>query len=283
MRDQEIASESFFGVSPYDEYSAYNMDTEAGPSRPAPLPYDDPYADQPMSYEGEQADNTTKSTHSEREAGSATYRNNDKPHSNRGQPSRGRGRGRDRGRGRGGRKFSDRPSSVHDGAIPRRPQHEQRSLSPASLAIARATGHYPDGSIYQDNSIPQPGVLYPDNPSQFTWQQSPHQNQYVQSAMMNMHPQFMSTPPMNVQPAFPGIQPHINPRFAAAFGINMNFMQQQQGVPFGMYGGGTQHTSPVDAYNSNVWSVPVHSEQGQQTGERGGAGESTTTESAANQ
>ena len=43
MRDQDMA-EDLYGTSPYD--NAYNdMDFGAGPSRPPPVPYDDPYSD----------------------------------------------------------------------------------------------------------------------------------------------------------------------------------------------------------------------------------------------
>lgn len=273
MRDQDIASESFYGASPYDEYSPYNVDGEQGCSRPAPLPYDDPYSDEPVQV---RSTSPTPSTNglSRRGAGpnrSHSRRNEDKPYANQDrrpqrQPRRGMDNSRGRGRGRGhgdGRRHSEK-SSMPDGNSgaqqSSRTQPSRRSLSPASLAIARATGQYSDGSTYQiDQSHPQPHS-YPGTPTQPLWQQpqvQPHFNPYFQNTsfpLMQPHHQFVPQVPANIQPTYPGVQPHINPRFAAAFGINMNFMQQQ-GNAFGEFGNGPH--ANTGGYTSNEWTIPT--------------------------
>ncbi|KAJ7651634.1 hypothetical protein DFH06DRAFT_549148 [Mycena polygramma] len=42
MRDQDL---SYMERNPYDDHSPYDDDFVPGPSRPAPMPYDDPYSD----------------------------------------------------------------------------------------------------------------------------------------------------------------------------------------------------------------------------------------------
>ncbi|RXW22690.1 hypothetical protein EST38_g3166 [Candolleomyces aberdarensis] len=45
MRDQELVDDAFLSRGAYDEHGPYDLDFRApGPSRPAPIPYDDPYA-----------------------------------------------------------------------------------------------------------------------------------------------------------------------------------------------------------------------------------------------
>ena len=269
------------------------MGTEAGPSRPAPLPYDDPYVDEPLkqdNFDTSIRDPPTRDALPNRHMGPDRLHNrrDSKPYTNRGgRPcpdarrtsasgkGRGRGqeqspgqiqrRGRDHERGRGrkdDRRFSEGPASSsvnphqHERSQSAQPR-DRRSLSPASLAIARATGQYSDGSPYQNNYSQSTSTTHPVNSSHHEQSQSPpqpHFNPYFQPSMMQMASNYVPPAPLQIQPAYPGVQPHINPRFAAAFGINVNLMQRQ-GNTFGMYGGGP----PADAhaYNSNGWTVPM--------------------------
>ncbi len=158
--------ESLYQASPFDEYGPYNMDSEAGPSRPAPLPYDDPIrkVQRPASPSSSVMSDAC-SQNDDRSMGNSDHT------TGRGR-GRGRGRGGARGRGRdggpvyrGGR--GDRRGGRGGGDS--RPFYEQRGrerersvsnpprpLSPTSLVIARATGQNPDGSSFQETPpIPQ--------------------------------------------------------------------------------------------------------------------------------
>jgi len=229
MRDQDLMDESLYQASPFDEYGPYNMDSEAGPSRPAPLPYDDPYQ------EVQRPASPSSSVMSD-----ACSQNDDRSVGN-GDHTIGRGRGRGRGRGgargrgrdggpvyRGGR--GDRRGGRGGGDS--RPFYEQRGrerersvsnpprpLSPTSLVIARATGQNPDGSSFQETPpIPQS----PHEPQSAPWNTQGSFVQYAASTQGFNQAQ----PYQQSAPAY--VQPHINPRFASMFGINMNVMQQQQ-------------------------------------------------------
>jgi hypothetical protein len=72
--------------------------------------------------------------------------------------------------------------------------------------------------------------------------------------MMQMHSNTATSSAMQIQPTYPGVQPHINPRFAAAFGINMNFMQQHQySNTTGSNGDSSEAVS--SAYTPNGWNI----------------------------
>ncbi|KAG5637656.1 hypothetical protein H0H81_003733 [Sphagnurus paluster] len=45
MHDQDMIETGNFSRNPYDEHGLYDVEFGAGPSRPAPIPYDDPYSD----------------------------------------------------------------------------------------------------------------------------------------------------------------------------------------------------------------------------------------------
>ena len=206
------------------------MDFGAGPSRPQPIPYDDdPYSD---SYGlPEAVSTTTRQT--------PTVQSSSPPLSTtaargsfeqtrgrgRGMRERGRGRGQDRrrgergrgrGRGRGGQGQYGHARQASSAPDDRRPP-TGRSLSPTSVAIARATGQFGDTPSYQEQSYQQPGdntwgYQYPNQyPSDFGYQQ-------------------------------PYVQPHINPRFASMFGIDVmhGYPPQMQNAydPTSTYGGG---------------------------------------------
>ena len=96
--------------------------------------------------------------------------------------------------------------------------------------IAQATGQYGGASEYTPFSpqLPQFGFAPPYSPSPVQQQQQQQQQQ-----------QFMS--PQHA------VQPHINPRFAAQFGLNVEMMQQQQqpGQQYLAYGQYGTPTTPV--------------------------------------
>ncbi|KAG2368848.1 Gar1/Naf1 RNA binding region-domain-containing protein [Suillus spraguei] len=85
----------FYGANPYDAHGPYDDGYRvAGPSRPAPIPYDDPYADEAkvdiLKYEEDLSSPSTEVRLSDRKA-EGNFRD-----------SRGWGRGRGRGHDRGG-------------------------------------------------------------------------------------------------------------------------------------------------------------------------------------
>ncbi|RPD82296.1 NAF1-domain-containing protein [Lentinus tigrinus ALCF2SS1-7] len=212
MRDQDMLDDPYGGTSSYAEPRPSNdMDLAAGPSRPAPIPYDDPYSDAygtaPPEFVSEEEEDR-------------------KPPLSPSQASRGHGRGRGRGRGgpvrdvpyhreehgggRGrGRVRNDRGRGRGRGRGRADPDHTARALSPTSFAIARATGQYADGSAVSPVTNGGGGGWgYPQYPMQsfdFTF---PYQ--------------------------FPQVQPHINPRFAS------NFAMPGMGMGMGYSGYGAQ-------------------------------------------
>ncbi|PCH34237.1 NAF1-domain-containing protein [Wolfiporia cocos MD-104 SS10] len=257
MKDQDMA-EDMYGANPYDNSGPYNdMDLGAGPSRPAPIPYDDPYSDSygvadplpststptnprpsnapAMSDEGYTSDGGG-SAYGDRGRGRGRRfapsrggagrrdergwgRGRDRPRGNRG---RGRGRGRDDRGPLGGPDRGRQPQANLDEYDPRAP----RSLSPTSLAIARATGQYPDGTAV-GSDLQQPQL--PSHASG-SWAYSQYAAQQPYDYAYGYQNQF--------------VQPHINPRFASSFGMNLAaFAQGNQYYSYGYSamgrGGGT--------------------------------------------
>lgn len=102
MRDQELTDDVVLNRNAYDEIGPYDLDFGgAGPARPAPVPYNDPYSDQytvpevPKSGPSNEPNRAERSHPPERASsgnmgGSRDYDRND---------ARARGRGRGRGRG----------------------------------------------------------------------------------------------------------------------------------------------------------------------------------------
>jgi len=219
--------------NPYDEHSPYDDNFGSGPSRPAPMPYDDPYSDE---Y------NNVPSVEVEPSAAAPPNRANSRDDFDsfagrprgrgrgrgvgfdRSEGGRGRGRGRERGKGGRGRGDNDHNSRRSNdrswdsrSAITRKEpydphdlhHHHQppRPLSPTSMAIARATGQFPDGSEFSQSG----SHSAPSTPTTTPWAFDPSQ-------------EFNYGYP-------PFVQPHINPRFAAAFGMNFDF-QHPQPTPY---------------------------------------------------
>lgn len=233
-------TDDIYTQNPYDD--AYNdMDLGAGPSRPAPIPYDDPYSDSyglpestmtPIeSPPGKTKEIPTLNLNSQTDA--PRGRGRGKPASREGGRDRGRGRGQDRrrggdrGRGRGrGRGGSEHWRGGHSPADEYDPRIG-RPLSPTSLAIARATGQYSDGTYIPPSPTISGSPATP--PADLGWGYQQYSNQ------QQFNPSFGYQQPY--------VQPHINPRFASMFGMNFGHGQEQHG-PY----------SPDMGYGYDGWS-----------------------------
>ncbi|KAJ7170165.1 Gar1/Naf1 RNA binding region-domain-containing protein [Mycena filopes] len=224
MRDQDLA---LLERNPYDDHSPYDDNFASGPSRPAPMPYDDPYADEytnmpstapepPLPPPTSHRENSLHDSEGFAPRGRGRGRGRggferSEGRYDRTNEGRGRGRGRDRERGKGGRGRGDNDRRRSDGASwegrtaisprgsePYDSSHQRppRPLSPTSMAIARATGQFADGSEFMPESRSAPASPWAafDPSQQFNY---------------GGYPQF--------------VQPHINPRFASAFGMNLDF------------------------------------------------------------
>jgi H/ACA ribonucleoprotein complex non-core subunit NAF1 len=232
MHDQDLIDDFSLGANAYDDrgYNDYDF-SSAGPSRPAPIPYDDPYSNE---YDAGALDSITAQSgavEGPSEIGDrmTTTRGRGQGRGVRGQHrgnardsgGRGRGRGRGRGHGRGwvdrGDRYDGNQSASQQPAVqPEEPYDPRtpRPLSPTSLAIARATGQLSDGSTFTSETaepIQHATVPMSNLPSAWQFQQSQMQAQH--------HLQFGAQQPF--------VQPHINPRFASQFGMNLGFMQPQ--------------------------------------------------------
>lgn len=258
MRDQDLVEETL-GKNAYDERGPYDIDfSSAGPSRPPPVPYDDPYSNE---YNAELLDSDTIPDVTTEPSNDHHDHTSPKRDSERGM---GRGRGRGWGRGRGGLDRESRRDSGgrgrgrgrgwgdrgHDGrryggeddtrrmAQPDEPHESRppRPLSPTSLAIARATGQLDSGST------PTFDPRFMQQSSGWQFQQPPMQPQQ----------QF------NFGAQQPFVQPHINPRFASQFGMNFGFMQPQFYPQYGQYGFNSNNTGgpPSNGRNwAEEWTV----------------------------
>ncbi|KAG6865761.1 hypothetical protein C0991_011958 [Blastosporella zonata] len=250
MHDQDMEA-GHFSRNPYDEHGPYDVDFSAGPSRPPPIPYDDPYDDSymisaipppaPEARRGEEFDPRKHESLSSRGRGRGRGRGQARDRGDMGGRGRGRGRGRgdhsgsSRGHSRpdqrtdgynAGDNWASRPSPMQDGP-PARP------LSPTSFAIARATGQLPDSSY-----APHGANFTPQSPNTLAaWG-------YPEAFQSNPMFQFGG----GYSPGF--VQPHINPRFANAFGMNMGMVpSSQQYAP-----NSNAAASPRDW--TDEWTVP---------------------------
>jgi H/ACA ribonucleoprotein complex non-core subunit NAF1 len=261
MRDQELSAtdEAIFSRNAYDEHGPYDIDYAApgpGPSssrvatRPAPIPYDDPYGDDYTAPDAVDREMSAPSRVVEggpsrgyERAAEGRGRGRDGPRGRGGGGGRGRDRdrdrgghrdSRDRGRGRGGGRGGGGggrgPPSNQYGAAERPTdgynQQDTRPMSPTSLAIARATGqssHYDPQPSQGQRQQYQPGYasMYPDN-SAGAWGFGQQYQQYGYNIQHQPQHGFI--------PAAPFVQPHINPRFASAFGLGMPGQPQSAGV-----------------------------------------------------
>ncbi|KAH8993936.1 NAF1-domain-containing protein [Lactarius akahatsu] len=222
MRDQDLDA-----WNPYAEHGAYDMDYGTSPSRPAPQPYDDPYSDAYNQPGASTSVATSVPTLPPRPGhgpggyavrgnrGRGRGRDDHRPHHHR---ERGRGRSRGCGRGRG------RGHPPH-----RAEEHGPQPLSPPSPIIAQAVGQ-----------SPIPNASYPGGgggSSDYT-SYSPQLQQFGFAQPYTSSPQPFVSPQHSVQP-------HINPRFAGQFGLNLDMMQQQQQQSYFAYGQYGTQTTPV--------------------------------------
>ncbi|KAG1754933.1 Gar1/Naf1 RNA binding region-domain-containing protein [Suillus paluster] len=192
----------FYGANPYDAHGPYDDGYRvAGPSRPAPIPYDDPYADEVkvdvVKYEedmnGPSTETRPSGRESERSFGDSRGRGRGRGRGHdRGGGARDRGRGRGRGRpDRGRRSWGEPPRwSQQSPTAPSVEPYNSSTLSPTSDASIQPVG-IPGYSPSQSFS-PSPTWGY--QPGGFQGHSFGQQQQSV--------------------------QPHINPRFATAFGFN---------------------------------------------------------------
>ncbi|KAF7784155.1 hypothetical protein Agabi119p4_320 [Agaricus bisporus var. burnettii] len=227
LRDQDMMNE-LWNKNASDDKGP--IDYGAGPSRPAPQPYDDPYSNAYDPVEPEKSAGSPKD-HSRpqiEQSRPSTYRG--------GRPPRGRGRGR-------GRRYStdsDRISGRGTGPLPQ--------LSPSGMKLEEYDPRMPHEA---------PPSLYPQDPS---WVYPPTQgfNQF--------HNQPYMFPGLPYQQTYASpsafVQPHINPRFASAFGLQMSPTVPPYEPATSAYAQGP--TAPVESLVtsseqslSGQWSTPM--------------------------
>ena len=219
-----------------------DLDYGASPSRPKPQPYDDPYSDAynqpdvkpgtatslPIPHRPRPERAPPGKAVGQTDSGSSQGRGGQRAHHHH-HYERGRGRGHGRGRGRGRGRGGARGQEGH--ILPHRTDDRGAAhgppglLSPTSTMMPPATGQY-YGSDYTPFS--------PQLPPQFGF--APPYPQVQQQQQQQQ--QFMS-------PQQHSVQPHINPRFAAQFGLNLEMMQHQPGQQYPAYGQYDGPTTPV--------------------------------------
>ncbi|KAG6900518.1 hypothetical protein C0993_009471 [Termitomyces sp. T159_Od127] len=254
MYDQDMDQGRHFSQNPYDEHGPYDIGFSAGPSRPPPVPYDDPYSDEYTSSSmipPTSASQTAWDGSNRREkpsVSSRSRRGQDRDRGDAGGRSRGRGRGRgDRGGFRGLARSDNYTRKSNNGSWTGSPAPSQgitedygrqaRSLSPTSFAIARATGQLPDGPSSYNNQNNSHLSSQTPNPLG-TWG---YQNSFQPNPMF----------PFGTTGYSPGfVQPHINPRFANTFGMNMGMVAHSQYTPQN-----TVATNYRPANRTDEWSV----------------------------
>jgi H/ACA ribonucleoprotein complex non-core subunit NAF1 len=277
-----------FSANPYDAFGPYDDNFSAGPSRPAPTPYDDPYSEEYTSttlrYDTPPPEGEAPSTNSASKPDSMTDsvpadRPKDPTSAQRGKRG-GRGGQRERApshnhRQGGGRqrKQNGRPRNSGGDGNPQRWRGEgsdwmptdrhmsgpsegaavepSRPLSPTSLAIARATGQYTNDSpsAYSLNQGWNPGL-------QGQMPGSAVQGFTYQAGGNGRMPmsqsEFSFYPPQQMQPhAGSYVQPHINPRFASALGFNFSQFDHSGGMSYPPQSGMSQYE-----YGQNQQMMP---------------------------
>lgn len=197
------------------------MDNIPGPSRQAPLPYDDPYEDTHPPLE---LPNSTE----DRRSVSSNITNRTELHGYRG---RGRGRTRERGRGRGrGRDREDRNNQI---------RHNRNF---AGQNRYNQDPNLPFNQQYNQNEISADYHGYTPNLSQTYPSGGTANNIYSNMSALPTRGYDQS------QQSF--VQPHINPRFASMLGMNMNNTNFQQHLSQQSYAG----FSPQLAFGNSPWS-----------------------------
>ncbi|KAG0700646.1 Gar1/Naf1 RNA binding region-domain-containing protein [Suillus ampliporus] len=196
--------EIFYGANPYDAHGPYDDGYRvAGPSRPAPIPYDDPYADEvKVDIVKSEEDIDSPSTGArpsgrepERSFGDSRGRGRGRGRGHdRGGGARDRGRGRGRGRpDRGRRSWGESRWSQQNPTAPSVESYNSSTLAPLSPT---------SGAPIQPAGIPgySPSESFSPSP---TWGYQPGGFQGHSFGQQQQ-----------------AVQPHINPLFASAFGFN---------------------------------------------------------------
>jgi H/ACA ribonucleoprotein complex non-core subunit NAF1 len=250
MRDEDMAGGGImYASNPYDAHGIYD-DPGAGPSRAAPLPYDDPYSDgfgidAPafMPAPVPAPDVSTGPAERMRPVSDGRMRGRGRGGERGGPRGRGRGgdRGGPRGRGRGGDRGRAQDRGRGRGNFGGGPR-------PGPPISAPSTPTTPTGAIGQFDG----GQSLPQQAHQ-PFAPGPYQQQQMQPAPMafggmgagmgmGMGMGAGMSSGMGMPMGF--VQPHINPRFAAQLGLNMAWMQpmqqqqHQQFMPFQFGAGG---------------------------------------------
>jgi len=223
--DQDMSDSSFSSANPYDKHGPYDMDFMPSP-RPPVIPYDDPYSD--AYYGGSTFELTQESTPLPKELVKTEHRTDQRSSSciqeqnRRDYPRPERTRGVRGGRGRGRRDRGRRHNS--DEKSPRGASWTDQ-LQDSRMAAEQFGSH-----TFQYPSIPPATGQYPDEPTRPPVSPVPDMsnNWSFQQHQYPTHP-FVADPRWD-QHQF--IQPHINPRFASAFGLAVvNSTQSQAYVP----------------------------------------------------
>jgi len=231
------------------------MNYGAGPSRPPPIPYDDPYSDSfstPAGGDGEYSTsfngirNDTGRHESVRPGpiGSVGSNNNNarSVHMNGGAPSPGPQDRNTRGRGRGGgrNRQSDRGRRGRGKGAPQHPQRRHPSFT------RRSSSHEHSPNLTPPSSFGQ------------TYSQQPDYGGAIGEWSHGAPPMTQQPPAfgLGLQNNFLGVQPHINPRFANQLGFNFSQVSQ---IPQISPGAGSPSSSeqyhPGDV---NMWSTTGH-------------------------
>lgn len=214
----DVAQDTYRGSNPYDAHGPYDDDYHVtGPSRPLPVPYDDPYADVPTS------DGRVRPMEMNGEFGGNCESGRDSPKVSRGRIfSRGT-----RGRGVRGHQLwsTSRRGYRHNPIASQRTfdSDADQSLLVTSQMVECATGYGQIGDAIGPHPLGQPASN--------AWP-SPESN--------------------NIQGyGQPFIQPHINPRFASVFGLNLPSGTM---IPWASQNA-HDHTFPTQQHWVDTWTM----------------------------
>ncbi|KAJ3511356.1 hypothetical protein NLJ89_g4150 [Agrocybe chaxingu] len=209
MRDRDLVDETFFSRNAYDEHGPYDVDyATAGPSsRPAPMPYDDPYGD---AY--------TAPDVVEREARSEVASSSHKPPFERGPKQY-------------DRRPYDRPEGTGREAMEQEVEVEVRSAMEAKdlqKCFKATTVQERHGRCLLLLSPLLAQLDKKGMPSQIS---NPTSIPTLKQILGHGEQDDYQPYGQGVMQPMPFVQPHINPRFASAFGLSLPFQQQQAYSP----------------------------------------------------
>ncbi|KAF5388516.1 hypothetical protein D9757_004697 [Collybiopsis confluens] len=228
MRDADMIDENYFmSNNAYDEIGPYDLNYDESLSRPVPVPYDDPYADE---FETASAPSTSNSVTSTLSTSTSSVASALRPQRRSSGELRGRGRGKAnysqknqnrRGRGRGGG-YQSSGSSSHQQALPR---GSTNGFSSTNGVLGGSSDAQP---------LPQ---LYPQYPI------SPVGQWPFQILNQSMSDYGATMPYYSAPSQRPPVQPHINPLFASRFGMGVGMGAFPSGSPV--------HSQPPHGYTGS--------------------------------